>query len=125
MVLFSIELFWITIAPTYYWLMYLIGFLAWYYIIKKRNKIFINIMDKSFTKILLDDLVFYIFLWVILWWRLWYVIFYNFRFYFENLLDIFKIWEWGMSFHGWVIWVIIAMYIFARKYKLNFYNKCL
>lgn len=122
MKIFEINLYWINIAPTYYGLMYLLWFLAWYYIIKKRNKIFINIMDKSLTKILLDDLVFYIFLWVILWWRLGYILFYNFSFYINNWINIFKIWEWWMSFHGWVIWVIIAMIIFVRKYKLNFYN---
>ncbi len=122
MTIFNVELYWFTIAPTYYWLMYLIWFLAWYYIIKKRNKIFINIMDKSLTKLLLDDLVFYIFLWVILGWRIWYVLFYNFSHYFSNPIDILKIWEWWMSFHGWVLWVIIAMWLFVRKYKLNFLN---
>lgn len=112
MTIFDITLFWVRFAPSYYWLMYAIGFLVGYYIIKMRWKI-------SPTSIL-EDLFFYIFLWVILWWRLWYVIFYDFFYYINNPLQILKIWEWWMSFHWWVIWVIIAMILFARKFKISF-----
>jgi len=79
-------------------------------------------MDKSLTKLLLDDLLFYTFLWVIIWGRLWYVIFYKLNYYLLNPIDILKVWEWWMSFHWWLIWVIIAIYIFSKKFKLNFYN---
>jgi len=113
MKIFDITLFWIHISPSYYGLMYALGFLAWYYIIKKRW-----VIKAKF----LDDLLIYIVLWVILGWRLWYIIFYNFEKYLNNPLDIFKVWEWWMSFHGWVIWVIIAMILFAKKYKINFYK---
>ena len=41
--------------------------------------------------------------------------FYNFEFYINNLSDIFKIWQGGMSFHGGVIGIIIASYLFAKK----------
>lgn len=122
MTIFELNFYWFVIAPTYYWMMYLIWFVAWYYIVRKRNKIFINIMDRANTKILLDDLLFHIFWWVILWWRLWYVLFYNFSYYINNIVEIFKIWKWWMSFHGWVIGVIIWMYLFSRKYKLSFLN---
>jgi len=111
MTIFSIELFWITFAPTYYWLMYAIWFMAWYYIIKKR---WFVVWNK------LEDLFLYIVLWVILWWRIGYIIFYNLNSYINNPLDIFKVWEWWMSFHWWVIWVIFAMLLFSRKYKFNF-----
>jgi phosphatidylglycerol:prolipoprotein diacylglycerol transferase len=122
MQIFDITLFGIHIAPSYYWLMYVIWFLGWYLIIKKRN-VFNDENKKSFLNIeMLDDLLFYIFLWVILWWRFWYVLFYNPVYYFNNIFDILKIWQWWMSFHGWVIWVIIAMIFFSRKYKLNFYK---
>ena len=113
MKIFDITLFWIHIAPSYYWLMYALGFLAWYYIIKYRKQI---------PEKILDDLLIYIVLWVVLWWRLGYVLFYNFSYYLNNPINIFKVWEGGMSFHGWVIWVIIAMILFSKKYKINFYK---
>jgi phosphatidylglycerol:prolipoprotein diacylglycerol transferase len=112
MTIFSLNIFWITIAPSYYWLMYAIGFLAWFYIIKKR---WFLVWEK------LDNLFMYIVLWVILWWRLWYVFFYNISSYIANPIDILKVWEWWMSFHWWVIWVIIAMLLFSRRYKINFF----
>lgn len=111
MSIFEITLFWITIAPSYYWLMYAIWFMAGYHIIKKRWKISPNKMD---------DLFLYIFLWVIWWGRLWYTLFYNFSTYISEPLSILRIWEWWMSFHGGVIWVIIAMILFARKQKISF-----
>ena len=113
MTIFSLDIFWLTIAPSYYWLMYAIGFLSWFYIIKKRWFI---VWEK------LDDLFLYIVLWVILWWRFWYVLFYNINNYISNPLDILKVWEWWMSFHWWVIWVILAMIIFAKKKKIDFYK---
>ena len=47
------------------------------------------------------------------------IIFYNFKYYINNILDIFKIWEGGMSFHGGLIGVIIVSIIFARKNRQN------
>jgi len=113
MKIFDITLFWIHISPSYYGLMYAIWFLAWYYIIKKRAII---------NSKILDDLLLYIVAWVVLWWRIWYILFYNFSGYLANPIDIIKVWEWWMSFHGWVLWVILAMILFARNYKINFYS---
>jgi phosphatidylglycerol:prolipoprotein diacylglycerol transferase len=113
MKIFDITIFWIHIAPSYYWLMYALGFLFWYYIIKKR---------KVISEKILDDLLIYIVWWVVLGWRLWYIIFYDFTYYLNNPFDILKVWNWWMSFHWWVIWVIIAMILFSKKYKLNFYK---
>lgn len=109
--IFSISFFWLTIAPTYYWLMYVLWFVISYYILEKR---------KILSLENLDDLFLYIFFWVILWWRIWYILFYNFSYYSQNLIEILKIWEWWMSFHWWAIWVIIAMIIFSKKYKFSF-----
>lgn len=111
MSIFSINLFWLTIAPSYYGLMYVIWFVIWYYILEKR---------KILKREDLDDLFIYIFLWVILWWRLGYIFFYDFAYYSQNLLEIFKIWKWWMSFHGWTIWVIISMFLFSKRYKFSF-----
>lgn len=103
------ELFWFSINM--YWLMYAVSFIIWWYILNKRN---------IFSTAQLDDFFIYIFLWVVLWGRLWYVFFYNLNFYLENLHKIFFVWEWWMSFHWGVIWVIIAMLIFSYKNKLKF-----
>ena len=111
MTIFEFTIFWFTIAPTYYGLMYAIWFMAGYHIIKKRAII-------SSEK--MDDLFFYIFLGVVLWGRLWYIFFYNLSEYISHPLNIFKVWEWWMSFHWWAIWVLLAMYFFSRKHKTNF-----
>ncbi len=113
MKIFDITIFWIQIAPSYYGLMYALGFLIWYYIIKLRKVI----PEKK-----LDDLLIYMVIWVILGWRIWYILLYNFDSYLVNPIEILKIWEWWMSFHGWMIWVIIAMILFSKIHKINFYK---
>lgn len=113
MKIFEITIFWLTITPSYYWLMYSLGFLIGYIILKKKS----FIKEKE-----LETLFIYLFLWVILGWRFWYVIFYNLSYYARNYWEIFAFWKWWMSFHGWTIWVISAVILFARKYKLNFYK---
>ena len=67
-----------------------------------------------------DDLIGYLIIGIIIGGRLGYVIFYNPSFYFNNLYEIFKIWEGGMSFHGGFIGVIIATYIFSGIKSLNY-----
>lgn len=111
--IFSINLFWITIAPSYYWLMYALGFIGGYLIIRKRWLL---------SEALLDNLTFYIFGWVILGGRFGYILFYNLVFYLQNPSEILKFWHWWMSFFGGAIWVILAMILFAKKYKKNFYD---
>ncbi|RPG96078.1 MAG: prolipoprotein diacylglyceryl transferase [Candidatus Pelagibacter sp. TMED165] len=66
-----------------------------------------------------DDLISYIIIGIILGGRLGYVIFYNFNYYFSNPLDIVKIWEGGMSFHGALIGVILATILFSKKYNFS------
>ena len=64
-----------------------------------------------------DDYITYLIIGVIVGGRFGYIIFYNFDYYINNILDIFKIWEGGMSFHGGLIGVIVASIIFAKKHK--------
>ncbi|MHB1094508.1 prolipoprotein diacylglyceryl transferase [Thiobacillus sp.] len=68
---------------------------------------------------MLDDALFYGVLGVILGGRLGYVLFYKPGDYLAHPLDIFKVWEGGMSFHGGFLGVIIAMALFAHRYKLR------
>ncbi|EKE26040.1 MAG: hypothetical protein ACD_4C00459G0004 [uncultured bacterium (gcode 4)] len=113
MKIFDITIFWIQIAPSYYGLAYALGFILGFYFLKKR---------KFLSEIDLENLVIYIFFWVILGWRIWYILFYNLDFYISNPFEILAFWHGWMSFHGWVIWVIIAMLIFSKVNNKNFFD---
>ncbi len=112
MSIFETSIFGIHIAPTWYWLMYALGFIICYVFVKKRTHIPTN--D-------LDILLFFIFLWVILGGRLGYVLFYNLPYYIENPREIFSIWKGGMSFHGGFLWVMIALWWFSLRRKYSFF----
>lgn len=113
MTIFEINIFWFTLAPSYYGLMYALWFIAGYYYMLKKN-----ILKKEE----LESLFFYVFLGVVLWWRIWYILFYDLWAYIANPLDILKVWEWWMSFHGGFLWVVVSVLLFAKKYKVNFWK---
>ena len=66
-----------------------------------------------------DDLVFYAALGIILGGRVGYVLFYNLSYYLQNPLDILKLWDGGMSFHGGMIGTVLGIIYLSRKEKLN------
>lgn len=66
-----------------------------------------------------DDLVFYAALGIIFGGRLGYVLFYNLPFYLQHPIDILKLWDGGMSFHGGVIGTSLGILYLSRKEKLN------
>jgi phosphatidylglycerol:prolipoprotein diacylglycerol transferase len=70
----------------------------------------------------LDDLLFFGMLGTIVGGRLGYVLFYKASYYLQNPLDLFKVWEGGMSFHGGLLGVIIAMAIFAKRRGFSFWE---
>ena len=76
----------------------------------------------AITKKKFEDLIFYLILGIILGGRLGYVIIYNLNYYNQHLLEIFKLWNGGMSFHGGLLGIIIATFIFA-KYNKNYFFK--
>ena len=88
--IFSFEIRWYSLA-------YIVGILLGWFLSKK---FFISDLE---VKEKFDDYLTYLILGLIIGGRLGYVVFYNFEFYINNLLDIFKIWQGGMSFHGGVI----------------------
>ncbi|MFT7231434.1 MAG: phosphatidylglycerol:prolipoprotein diacylglycerol transferase [Cyclobacteriaceae bacterium] len=49
--------------------------------------------------------------------RLGHCLFYNPGYYFSNPIDIIKIWEGGLASHGGAIGILIALWLFSRKYK--------
>ena len=104
----------------WYSLSYIFGILiGWMYgrsIIRKR------VADQNQKSYLenFDDLIGYIIIGIIVGGRLGYVFFYNPIFYFDNVIEIFKLWNGGMSFHGGLIGVIIAIYVFSLIKNLNY-----
>ena len=76
-------------------------------------------MDNNSEARVFDDLITYLVISIIIGGRIGYVIFYNFNYYINNPLEIIKIWEGGMSFHGALIGVIIATYFFSIKKKIE------
>ena len=80
------------------------------------KKIFIQ---NSEIKEKFDDFVTYVILGIIIGGRLGYIFFYNLSYYLNNLIDVIKIWQGGMSFHGGLLGVIIASILFAKKNNHN------
>lgn len=99
----------------WYALAYVVAFVIGYYFVKhftgKKDSV-IQLSKKQ-----LDDLFTFIVLGVILGGRLGYVLFYNLSYFIEKPLEIFALWHGGMSFHGGLIGVIIATFLFAWKNK--------
>jgi phosphatidylglycerol:prolipoprotein diacylglycerol transferase len=67
-----------------------------------------------------SSLIFYTVAGVLIGGRLGYVLFYKPVSYFTHPLDIVKIWDGGMSFHGGAIGVIIMLWWFSRRYHRSF-----
>lgn len=106
------------LAVHWYGLMYLLGFwLGWLYL-QRRTRTFTPTLSRE----ALSDLVFYIIMGVILGGRIGYTLFYNLPAFLQNPLVIVRMWEGGMSFHGGLIGVIVAFYLFARRYKLAMFD---
>ena len=103
------------LAVRWYGLMYLLGFAL--FILLGRYRIKQN-PNGAFSSNMLDDMLFYGVLGVILGGRLGFVIFYQLGYYLQHPLEIFAVWQGGMSFHGGFLGVITAMALLARRYKL-------
>ena len=103
---FAIEIRWYSLA-------YIFGILFGWIYTKK-----LLIKDQNIIKVF-DDFITYLIIGIILGGRLGYILYYNIKYYLNNLLEIFFIWEGGMSFHGGLIGVIISTYIFGKKYEIN------
>ena len=109
------------ISIRWYSLAYIIGIILGWWVGKKiilRLKIQQNI-NISLSKF--DDLITYLVISIILGGRVGYILFYNLQFYLENPIEIFKIWQGGMSFHGGLIGVILATYLFCKRNKIQIF----
>ena len=104
--IFSFEIRWYSLA-------YIFGITLGWILAKKLFIQNIEIKNKF------DDYLTYLIIGIILGGRLGYIFIYNLSFYINNPLDVFKIWQGGMSFHGGLIGVIFASIIFAKKNNQN------
>jgi phosphatidylglycerol:prolipoprotein diacylglycerol transferase len=70
----------------------------------------------------LGDLLFYVVLGIVIGGRLGYVAFYNLPYYVGNPLRILEVWDGGMSFHGGLLGVLVAMGLYARRHRRAFWD---
>lgn len=104
------------ITVHWYGLMYLAGFaVAWGLAMHRAGKDWAVLSRDQ-----VEDFIVWCAMGVIVGGRLGYVFFYGFEQFIEDPIWLFKIWTGGMSFHGGLIGVTVAMMLFARKHKINF-----
>lgn len=102
----------------WYGLMYLGAFAFAYWLASTRAKK----ENSGWTIEQVSDLIFYGALGVVLGGRFGYVFFYNFDKFLDNPLWLFKVWEGGMSFHGGMLGVILAVFLYGRKINKTFFE---
>ena len=103
------------LAVRWYGLMYLAGFAIGWWLGTGR----IAKGQAPITRAQLDDLLFLVVLGVIFGGRLGYVLFYKPAYYAAHPLEILAIWQGGMSFHGGLLGVMLAMVVAARRHKVD------
>ena len=101
----------------WYSLSYIFTFIFGYILIKKLNKKYLN----NLSDIQIDKFFVWAVLGVIIGGRVGYVLFYQLQLFFQDPLYIFQIWKGGMSFHGGLIGMIFAIYLFAKQNNLSFF----
>jgi phosphatidylglycerol:prolipoprotein diacylglycerol transferase len=102
----------------WYGLMYILGFLAAWGLGHYRAK-------KPWSPISpeqVSDLVFYAALGVVIGGRIGYMLFYAFPDFLADPLMLIKIWQGGMSFHGGLLGVVIAIFIYSQHLKKTFFE---
>jgi len=99
------------LAIRWYGLMYVLGFAGGWWCARRRC----TRPDSPVTPAQVDDLAFYVMLGVILGGRIGYTLIYGWDRIAEDPLYIFRIWEGGMSFHGGLAGVTLAMWLYGRK----------
>ncbi len=107
--IFTLEIRWYSLA-------YILGILIGWIVSKK------FLITNESIKEKFDDYITYVILAIIVGGRLGYVLFYDLNYYSKNLVDILKIWQGGMSFHGGLIGIILITIWFAKKNNHNSFN---
>ena len=96
----------------WYGIMYVLAFIAVWVLGSRRARE----PNSGWTEEELADAIFYGALGVIFGGRIGYILFYNLPYYLRHPLNMLKVWQGGMSFHGGLLGVTLALYVFARKY---------
>ena len=107
------------LAVRWYGLMYVLGFAAAYFLVHHQFKQRPGPESAAFLKNL-DNLFLVLIIGLIVGSRLGYVLFYNFSYYSRHPLEIFATWQGGMSFHGGLLGLVLAGWLFCRHYRLSF-----
>lgn len=102
----------------WYGIMYLVGFVSAWLLACYRAKHY----SLDWNKDQISDLIFYSAIGVILGGRLGYMIFYNGTELIHEPWSLFKIWEGGMSFHGGLLGVVLALWLYSRKSGKTFFE---
>lgn len=105
------------LAIRWYGLMYLIGFAAAWWLGHRRARR----ADATLTPAQVDDLLFYAAMGVILGGRIGYTLFYDLEGWLRDPVQILRIWEGGMSFHGGFLGVLAAVWLYARRIGRRFF----
>jgi len=101
----------------WYGVMYLLGFGAAWWLGQRRAGLAHSVLQPAH----ISDLIFYGALGVVVGGRAGYVLFYNFDRFLDDPLWLFYVWEGGMSFHGGLLGVIVALALYARKLDIRFF----
>ncbi|MEL6205225.1 MAG: prolipoprotein diacylglyceryl transferase [Pseudomonadota bacterium] len=119
--LVSIELFGTTLALRYYALSYIVGILiGWRIVVAlvKRPSLWPDWRPPMNPR-QVEELLTWVILGVVLGGRLGFVLFYAPAYYLQNPLEIPMIWQGGMAFHGGFLGVVLAVWLFCRKYGID------
>jgi phosphatidylglycerol:prolipoprotein diacylglycerol transferase len=102
----------------WYGLMYLIGLTSAYFLILRR----VQSKGLSMTKDQVYNMIVWAAFGVFIGGRLGYTLFYNFSYYMQHPANILAVWEGGMSFHGGLLGVIVALFWFSQRYGIPAYQ---
>ncbi len=106
------------LAIRWYGLMYVVGFVLAWWLARRRSQEKWSVIKPEQV----DDLVFYAMLGVILGGRVGYALFYGTEQLLSDPLYLFKITQGGMSFHGGLLGVMLAMWLYARKLRIGMWS---
>ena len=102
----------------WYGLMYVLGFLGGWWVARRRAAM----PGSTWKAVDVDDLIFFSAIGVILGGRLGWILFYGFDSLLADPWSIFRVWQGGMSFHGGLLGVLVAAWLFGRKHGLGFFG---
>ena len=106
---------WGWFAIRWYSLAYIFGILGAWALARKMSAY----AKSTFTPLKIDDFLIWATIGIIVGGRLGYCLFYNLRYYLEFPVQILLVWQGGMSFHGGLLGVMLATFLFSWKKKIS------